>query len=304
MDVSVTTTGLDPELDPPLDVVEPDRLACGVVLSSPHSGSVYPNRFLRAARLDPATLRRSEDAFVDELFLPSTELGVPLLRARFPRAYLDANREPFELDPRMFEGKLPHYANTRSVRVAGGLGTIARVVGDAQEIYGRRLRVEDGLQRIDDLHKPYHAALKALTERALRTFGHVLLIDCHSMPSCLSSGQDGAARSKADIVLGDRYGTSCDRQFTDAAEYELRRSGYAVERNKPYAGGYITEINGQPGAHRHALQIEINRALYMDEREIVRLPVFDEVAAHLRSMVATLIALAGRAREGDRAAAE
>lgn len=297
-------TVLDPELDPPLEILEPVRLGCGVVLSSPHSGSVYPKRFLKAARLDPATLRRSEDAFVDDLVRPCVALGIPLLRARFPRAYLDANREPFELDPRMFDGRLPHYANTRSVRVAGGLGTIARVVGDAQEIYGGKLRVEDGLRRIEDLHKPYHAALRGLTDRALRAFGQVLLIDCHSMPSCSSPGVDASSRAKADIVLGDRYGTSCDRQFTDAAEYELKRCGFAVERNKPYAGGFITETNGQPGAGRHALQIEINRALYMDERAILRLPAFDEVAAHLRTTVATLAMLIGHGRETDRAAAE
>ena len=299
----------EPELDPPLDVIEPTSLTSGVVLSSPHSGSIYPDRFLKSARLDAASLRRSEDAFVDELFLPSVDLGCPLLRARFPRAFLDANREPYELDPRMFEGRLPAYANTRSVRVAGGLGTIARIVGDAHEIYARRLPVEDALRRIDELHKPYHDALRALTDRAVRRFGLTLLIDCHSMPSAsgaaqLSGGAGRDERAKADFVLGDRYGTSCDKTFSDAAEYELRRLGYAVDRNKPYAGGYITEHYGQPADGRHALQIEINRALYMDERTLQRNSGFAEVGRHLTEVVRALATLADGGASAKRDAAE
>ncbi len=241
-----------PDFDPPFDVVEPAELTTAVVMSSPHSGRVYPPRFLESARLDAASLRRSEDAFVDDLFRPAVSLGAPLLRAHFPRAYLDLNREPYELDPRMFEGRLPAYVNTRSVRVAGGLGTIARVVGDSQEIYAKRLPVEEALQRIDDLHKPYHATLEGLLHRAMRRFGVALLIDCHSMPSSSIAGTGDVSawrdeKGKADFVLGDRYGTSCSRIFIDAAEYELRRFGYAVERNKPYAGGFITEHYGTAG---------------------------------------------------------
>ena len=146
----------EPELDPPFDVLEPSALASPLVFSSPHSGAIYPQRFLAAARLDAATLRRSEDAYVDQLFAGVVAHGAPLISARFPRAYLDLNREPYELDPRMFDGRLPVFANTRSVRVAGGLGTIARVVGDSQEIYGERLKVDEALARIDKLYKPYH----------------------------------------------------------------------------------------------------------------------------------------------------
>ena len=297
----------DPELDPPFDVIEPACLSSGVVLSSPHSGNFYPACFLKSARLDAASLRRSEDAYVDELFLACVDLGAPLLRARFPRAFLDVNREPYELDPRMFEGRLPAFANTRSVRVAGGLGTIARVVGDSQEIYARRLPVEDALRRIEHLHKPYHGALRALTDRAVARFGRTLLIDCHSMPSCWASAGGAVPRedrSKADLVIGDRYGTSCDRTFVDAAEYEFRRFGYAVERNKPYAGGFITECYGNPGAHRHAMQIEINRALYMDERTLQRNAAFGEVTRHVTEVVRALAALADGGLSGERAAAE
>ena len=299
----------EPELDPPFDVIEPACLSSGVVLSSPHSGRIYPERFLQSARLDAASLRRSEDAFVDDLFLGAVRLGCPLLRARFPRAFLDVNREPYELDPRMFDGRLPAYANTRSLRVAGGLGTIARIVGDAHEIYARRLPVDDALQRIEALHRPYHAALLRLTNRAVENFGLALLIDCHSMPSspavnCTPSSGWRDDRSKADVVLGDRYGTSCDRAFADAAEYELKRCGFTVERNKPYAGGYITEHYGHPGQGRHALQIEINRALYMDERTLEPTRFFGRVSQHLEEVVGALAALADRGGSADREAAE
>lgn len=297
------------EFDPPFDVVEPPALASAVVLSSPHSGRVYPPRFLRSARLDAASLRRSEDAFVDDLFEPAVSLGVPLLRAHFPRAYLDVNREPYELDPRMFDGRLPAYVNTRSVRVAGGLGTIARVVGDSQEIYAKRLPVEEGLRRIDDLHKPYHAALQHLLHRALRRFGVAVLVDCHSMPSSSVIGTTDPAtwrdeKTKADFVLGDRYGTSCARGFVDVAEGELRRLGYAVDRNKPYAGGFITEHYGRPATGCHAVQIEINRGLYMDERNIVRGPGFEALSRDLRIVVAAISDVASASGGAERIAAE
>src|SRR6516164_6603758 len=171
------------DFDRPFETIEPARLASPLVFSSPHSGSTYPERFLGASRLDPLTLRRSEDAFVDELFLPCVALGAPLLRARFPRAYLDVNREPYELDPQVFDGRLPDFANTRSLRVAVGLGTIPRVVGDSQPIYKQPISVAEGLGRIEALYRPYHERLAALIERARRLFGRALLVDCHSMPS-------------------------------------------------------------------------------------------------------------------------
>ena len=304
--------GTDPvglDFQPPFEVIEPPALTSPVVLSSPHSGRVYPERFLRSARLDAASLRRSEDAFVDDLFEPAVSLGVPLLRAHFPRAYLDLNREPYELDPRMFDGRLPAYVNTRSVRVAGGLGTIARVVGDSQEIYAKRLPVEEALRRIEDLHKPYQAALQGLLHRAVRRFGVAVLVDCHSMPSSSTTGTADPAtwrdeKTKADFVLGDRYGTSCARRFIDVAEGTLRGFGYAVERNKPYAGGFITEHYGRPASGFHALQVEINRGLYMDERAIARGPGFDPLSRHLNAVVAAVSEVAAAGDGPDRMAAE
>ena len=297
----------EPELDPPFDVLEPSALASPLVFSSPHSGAVYPQTFLTAARLDAMTLRRSEDAYVDQLFAGVVEHGAPLISARFPRAYLDLNREPYELDPRMFDGRLPVFANTRSVRVASGLGTIARIVGNSQEIYVERLKVEEGLARIDKLYKPYHRTLRLLLERAQQVFGLAVLIDCHSMPSVSSvplPDNPSDRKIKADFVLGDRYGTSCETALVDTVEYELRRLGYMVMRNKPYAGGFITEHYGDPANHFHALQIEVNRALYMDERTMDKAARFAQIAADLCRVSDQLACLLAARRGNERAAAE
>jgi N-formylglutamate amidohydrolase len=245
-------------------VIEPPRLTSPLVFSSPHSGSIYPERFLAASRLDPLTLRRSEDAYVDELFLPCVAIGAPLLRALFPRAYLDVNREPYELDPQVFEGRLPDFANTRSLRVAVGLGTIPRVVGDAQAIYRQPIPIAEGLGRIEWLYRPYHEKLRALIERAVKQFDRAILIDCHSMPS------NAADVAGLDIVLGDRYGASAMPGVVEILETSLRAAGYRVRRNKPFAGGFITEHFGDPSKGVHAVQIEIARALYLDERKLVR----------------------------------
>ena len=299
---SGATAPLEPELAIPVEVVEPMGASCALVLSSPHSGSIYPKSFLASSRLDAATLRRSEDAFVDELFAGAIALGAPMARARFPRAYLDVNREPFELDPRMFEGKLPAHVNTRSLRVAAGLGTIARLVAESQEIYARRMPVAEALHRIEAGYRPYHAALRRLTQQAQKRFGVAVLVDCHSMPSHVAgvSGPDGP---KADIVLGDRFGTSCDPELTAAAESELRKRGYIVQRNKPYAGGFITEHYGHPASHVHALQIEINRAVYMNEATFQKSPRFAALGEDLTAVARSLSHCAD-GLAGWRAAAE
>ncbi len=265
--------------NPAFDVLEPAAVRTPFVFNSPHSGRDYPAQFLASSRLDAITLRRSEDALVDELFAPMVGLGAPLMRAHFPRAYLDVNREPYELDPRMFDGRLPPFANTRSMRVAGGLGTIARIVGDAQEIYAKRLSVDDGIERIETLYKPYHRTLRRLLARSQRLFGAVVLIDCHSMPSASLSHEPSP---RADIILGDRYGTSCSPLLITTIENALRAEGLLITRNKPYAGGFITEHYGNPLAGSHAVQIEINRALYMDERSLVPTANFELLRAALQ----------------------
>ena len=289
------------DFDPVFEIVDPDAVRSALVFNSPHSGRTYPRSFVEASRLDPMTLRRSEDSFVDELFTGVVARGAPLMKAHFPRAYLDVNREPYELDPRMFEGRLPPFANTRSMRVAGGLGTIARVVGDSQEIYARRLPVEDALLRIELLYKPYHRALQRLLQATQRRFGMVVLVDCHSMPSS-QGGRDEASR--ADVVIGDRYGTSANGLYADVIEHALRSRGYVVTRNKPYAGGFITEHYGNPASDCHALQIEINRGLYMDERRMLKSANFDRVAADLMFTVDALAAEVDDQLRGGRLAAE
>ena len=288
---------LDPELLPPFDVLEPPRLAGPLVFDSPHSGSRYPKTFLAVSRLDPLTLRRSEDAFVDELFLPCVALGAPLLRAHFPRAFLDVNREPYELDPRMFDGPLPDYCNTRSLRVAAGLGAIPRVVGDAQPIYRGRLPVADALARIAGLHRPYHQRLAGLIERTRVRFGVSILIDCHSMPSTLADA------GSLDVVLGDRFGAAAAPWVVEALESALIARGLRVRRNKPYAGGYVTEHYGAPAAGRHAVQVEVNRALYMDEARMVKLGRAATLAESLQAAAAAL-ARRATAETGGRWAAE
>lgn len=301
-----------PELDPPLLVLEPPHCEPGaLVLSSPHSGNVYPACFLAASRLSPLALRRSEDAYVDELFAGALVFGVPMLKARFPRAYVDVNREAYELDPRMFAERLPGFVNTGSIRVAGGLGTIARVVGEGQDIYRGPLEVSEAMARIEALYKPYHRTLRELLARARKLHGQAVLLDCHSMPSASRSAVSSSERSRADIVIGDRYGASCDAIYVDCLEAALRGLGYKVLRNKPYAGGYITEHFGAASQSCDALQIEINRALYMDERSLTRSPAFNGVARDMAFAAGALANLANETarnmrhgRGADRAAAE
>ena len=256
-------TQFDGELSPPFEIVEPAALAGADHLQFAHSGSVYPREFLNASRIDLAALRRSEDLFMDELIGDLSERGFPTVRVNFPRSYVDVNREPYELDPRMFTGRLPSFANTRSMRVAGGLGTIPRVVGDGQEIYRERLAVDDALGRIEALYKPYHRALRRLINKAHQAFGTVILVDCHSMPSV---GVSRDEPRRPDIVIGDRYGTSCASLLPDMVEDIMSGLGYSVGRNKPYAGGFITEHYGNPASGLHTVQLELNRAIYMDER--------------------------------------
>ena len=289
------------ELDPPFEIIEPSPWRGPVLFNSPHSGRVYPRAFLQSSRLELSTLRRSEDSFVDDLALGVVARGYPLMRAHFPRCFVDVNREPYELDPRMFEGRLPSFANTRSMRVAGGLGTVARVVGDAQEIYEQRISVDDALLRIENLYKPYHRALRRLFTRAHREFGAAMLIDCHSMPSSTGPKDD---RPRADVVLGDRYGTSCVAAVSEVIEATLRQQGYAVSRNKPYAGGFITEHYGNPAAGLHAIQIEFNRGLYMNERRFERSADFGRLAGDLEVLADRLAAIPLEELRPYRAAAE
>jgi N-formylglutamate deformylase len=267
-----------------LTVSHPPAHITPLVFASGHSGQDYGADFIAAARLDRLTLRQSEDSFVDQIFAAAPAHGAPLLAARFPRAYCDVNREPWELDPAMFEGKLPDWVNTTSPRVGAGLGTIARIAANGEAIYGMRLPFAEAEYRVRRCWQPYHDALAALLQGTRAQFGACLLIDCHSMPSHAC----GNRRPMPDIVLGDAHGTACAPEVTRYVEHSLAASGYRIRRNDPYAGGYVTRHYGRPARNIHVLQLEIARHLYMDEARVERSPGFDALAADITALIASL----------------
>ena len=278
--------------DAAIEILAPAEQRVPLVFSSPHSGRDYPAAFLAASKLDALAIRRSEDSFVDELFGHVPQLGAPLLRALFPRAFVDPNREPYELDPAMFTTPLPAFVNRRSPRVAAGLGTIARVVANGSEIYSGKLDFDEANERIERCYRPYHDALEDLIAHTRTMFGTCILIDCHSMPSIGGPMENDAGRRRqVDFILGDAHGRSCARTLTLLVEDKLRGMGYSVVRNTPYSGGFITRNYGRPERGVHALQIEINRALYMDETSFERAEGLASVAADMRDLAAQIAQL-------------
>ncbi len=274
-------------LTPPFELCAPAQQRIPFVFNSPHSGRNYPKSFLESSRLDALAIRQSEDCYVDELFGAAVRLGAPLLKAHFPRAFLDVNREPYELDPRMFAEPLPPFVNSQSARVAGGLGAVPRLVGEGQLIYSGRIALSEALYRIEDIYKPYHRTLDELLRATRARFGYAVLIDCHSMPGGARAGDN----PRPDFIVGDRFGRSCSMRLTQAAIEILRDMGYAVEHNKPYAGGFITEHYGRPGQSCHALQIEVNRALYVNEQSLDRLAGFEALRGDLYRFMSDLTSL-------------
>ena len=277
-----------------------DTPASALVFASPHSGRIYPPGLMAASCLDAESIRQSEDAHVDDLIAAAPAHGVTVIAARLARAWIDVNREPWELDPAMFEDELPSYAKGRTARVAAGLGSIARIVSDGQEIYHRKLTFAEALARVEAVHRPYHAALADLVAAARQARGAAVLIDWHSMPSAAARHGADARRAKTqeakahgdgagcDVVLGDRFGGACAPSVARLAEQCFRDLGYSVARNAPYAGGYTTEHYGRPVRKVHALQVEINRALYMDERTLAPTAGYGALKADLETVFATL----------------
>ncbi|MHB1109415.1 MAG: N-formylglutamate amidohydrolase [Devosia sp.] len=272
---------------PAFETIRPRRLVAPLVFNSAHSGRDYPERFLSMARLDHLSIRQSEDAHVDELFARAPHLGAPLLRAHFPRAYLDVNREPWELDPAMFAEPLSERFNTTSPRVAAGLGTLARLVAENKPIYRERLTLDDARMRIEGIYQPYHATLQKLLSESLGAFGVAVLIDCHSMPRLARSGD----RLAPDIVLGDRYGTTCATALVDLAEMVFAAAGLRVARNRPYAGGFCTRTYGRPQHGIHALQIEVSRHLYMNEVTLEKNEGFPAMRQLIERLLVALVSL-------------
>jgi N-formylglutamate amidohydrolase len=293
---------LDPGLGQAFALRRAEGPGEALVFASPHSGRDYPAELMAAAVLDAAAIRRSEDAFVDELIACAPACGASTITARYARAFIDVNREAYELDQAMFEDELPAFAKARTARVAAGLGSIAKVVGEGQEIYRRKLTFAEARRRIEGAHRPYHQALAGLVSEARARHGRAILIDWHSMPSA-ASGLGGAgpgatgrgahgmadrARNGCDMVLGDRFGSACAPQLTRLVERELEAMGYRVARNAPYAGGYTTEFYGRPAEGVHALQIEINRAAYLDESALKPTAGFDRLKRDIERLTRVL----------------
>jgi N-formylglutamate amidohydrolase len=274
----------DPKPEPPFVLIEPLRRTTPLIFASPHSGRRYPADLLADARVALISLRRSEDAYVDELFAGAAAHGASVLSATIARAYVDLNRDPAELDPEMFDERPPQSVHLTSARVQAGLGAIPRVSGDGQAIYRRKLALSDAERRITAVHRPYHAMLQNLMAETREAFGCAVLIDCHSMPS------NARGAHAPDIVLGDRFGASCHPSVTALVEATLRRLGYRVARNTPFAGGHVTQTYGRPAHRSHALQIEINRALYVDERTLERTNGYQRVRADMSRLAEALSA--------------
>lgn len=266
-------------------VEEPDALTSCVVFASPHSGRDYPWSFISHSELDNHTIRTSEDAYVDRLFDCAPEYGAPLLRAGAPRAFVDLNRSRDELDPALIHGVR---RNGHNPRVASGLGVIPRVVANGRSIYRGKLPMSEAQRRIEGYWVPYHDTLESLLDRAIDTFGEAILIDCHSMPREAVEGVTSARGRRPEIVLGDRFGASANSEVIEIVEDAFVSAGFAVARNAPFAGAYITQHYGRPARRQHAIQVEIDRSLYMDEARIEKTANFEPLRKVLTDVVAEI----------------
>lgn len=286
----------------PAEMIWPPRLSSPLLLASPHSGRDYPSGFLAQSVLDRATLRQSEDCYVDLLIEPATRLGVPSLKALFPRIFIDPNRDAAELDPQLFSDPLPPQAQITSPRVLAGLGVVPRVAADDRSIYGGQLPYREAEERLERYYRPYHHSLQAAIKHIRAAFGQCLLLDCHSMPSAgaplltdhgtgangTAVGRNSRSGGEVDFILGDCYGGACADAVTAHAEAFLVKAGASVRRNNPYSGGYVTQTYGRPAEGVHVLQLEINRRLYVDELRLTPNAGFATTRDLLSGLVASL----------------
>ncbi|HQR19796.1 MAG TPA: N-formylglutamate amidohydrolase [Burkholderiaceae bacterium] len=262
----------------------PARGRVAVVLDSPHSGIDFPADF--DAAVSEYDLRDGEDCFVDELYLPAVEFGIPLLAARHPRTYLDPNRHRGDIDLELIEGGAWPHEYVPSGKAFIGKALIWRTLDDGRPIYRRRLRVEEVSRRIERCHAPYHHTLSDLLEATHAAHGVVYHLNCHSMNSVAGlMGEGGAGTERADFVLGDRDGTSCDPRFTEFVRATLASMGYLVKVNDPYKGVELVRAFSNPAAGRHSLQVEINKRLYMDETARTRNEGFAHLQRNLLQMI-------------------
>ncbi len=271
---------------------------CSVLFSSPHSGRYYPDDFLSLLRVPLMDLRRVEDAFVDHLFSGVRAFGAGLICAKYARSYVDLNRSETELDSRMFRDGPPNPAGERSPRVEAGLGCIPRIAASGEDIHARMLTRQEADDRLAMAYTPYHQALDGWLSRLHHQTGNSVMVDCHSMPSVVAG-----RRMQADIVLGSRHGESCDETLVRRVEGVFARRGYRVLRNMPYAGGYLTQKHGRPVEDRHAIQIEINRKLYMDEMAVELKPGFRRLRDDLMCVAKEIMTWADQKKAAPKGAA-
>ncbi|MGR3837551.1 MAG: N-formylglutamate amidohydrolase [Cognatishimia sp.] len=275
------------------EVDQPQTRSSAVVFASPHSGRIYPKSFLEESILDAHVVRSSEDAFVDQLFAAAPRFGAPLLKALAPRAFVDLNRSPDELDPALIRDVR---AVGNNPRVASGLGVIPRVVSNGRAIYRGKISKGEAERRLNSIWHPYHAALQQLLDEAFSEFGEAILVDCHSMPREALDSLRTSKRQRPEVVLGDRFGTSASGEIVDQIEAGFVAQGFRVSRNMPFAGAYICQNYGRLGRNQHAVQVEIDRSLYMHEASITPLGDFEDVQTRLGKVVAHITQIGGKAQ--------
>jgi N-formylglutamate amidohydrolase len=287
--------GMDPtpaivsRIDEPVIVRRPVERRAPILVTSPHSGRIYPPDLLSQSELPLATLRRSEDAYVDVLIAGAIDIGLSSIIAAFPRVFVDPNRSADELDPGLF-ADMPPGRTHLTPHVEAGLGVIPRISANGRGLYARKLPLAEGRQRIADYYRPYHGAVDTELKSITDIFGVAILLDVHSMPA--------AAAGSADIVLGDRHGHACSPDIMAETEQAFRDEGLIVRRNRPYAGGHTTGFYGQPGQGRHALQIEINRELYLHEEAVTRSGTFNRTQDIISAVLARLVAISWQEKLG------
>ncbi|MFM2390493.1 MAG: hypothetical protein RLZZ437_2048 [Pseudomonadota bacterium] len=272
----------------PFTIAWPDLRDTPVIFSSPHSGRSYPAAFLEQSLLDAQTIRSSEDAYVDQLFSAAPGFGAPLIHATLPRAYLDLNRAPDELDPALIEGI---HRPAHNPRVSSGLGVIPRVVANGRAIYRGKLPVAEAERRIARIWHPYHNALRRLIDENQARFGQAILIDCHSMPHEAIDAHSRPGTLRPDVVLGDRFGAAAGREVIERVEAAFANAGLRVARNSPFAGAYIAQAYGRPSRGNHVVQVEIDRALYLDEARVALRPDFPAFHRLISGVVAEISAI-------------
>jgi N-formylglutamate deformylase len=276
------------------DLIHPSARSTSVVFASPHSGRDYPWTFLRRTQLDKLAIRSSEDAFVDQLFDCAPQFGAPFLRAGAPRAFVDLNRGAEELDPALIDGATRQGHNPR---IASGLGVIPRVVSGGRAIYQGKLPMAEAKRRVDLYWRPYHEMLRRELNAAHAQFGEAILVDCHSMPHEAMDVIARGARKRPEVVIGDRFGASADREIVERIEAAFAAAGLTVVRNAPFAGAYIVQTYGRPSRQHHAVQVEIDRALYMNETMVRPNGNFNAFRRLMRQVVAEIASIGAVGQE-------